>query len=675
MKKYLFSVFLILFLFRILPAANAIRLDSLLNEIPVLAPKPIHPRVEQIVTYLLSSQHYQKKQLDDSLSSQVFDNYLEILDGGKLYFLASDIASFEKYRYHFDEYLKRGYVKPAYDIYNVFSKRFAERYAYIIRRLNQPFDFTIDEYFSTDRESRRWVQTPAQLDSLWRLRLKNEALNLKLAGKKEEKIYQTLKKRYRRIFKRVRQTESEDVFQWFMNAFAECFDPHTTYLSPKVSEDFKIRMSLSLEGIGATLRTEDDYTLVVQIVPGGPADRSGLLHPNDRIIGVGQGDNGEIVDVIGWRIDDVVQLIRGKKGTKVRLQILPADAPEGSPPDTITIVRDKVRLADRAAKSDTLQIEIEGKQHTFGVIDIPDFYLDYEAMRRGDPDYASTSGDVRKLIRQLQGAGIEGLIIDLRNNGGGFLSEAIRLTGLFIPRGPVVQVKDTRGNIRVERDSDPEIVYQGPLIVLVNRFSASASEIFAGAIQDYQRGIIIGDQTFGKGTVQNMVKLKRFLPQTKEKLGQLKLTIAKFYRITGRSTQKVGVIPDIELPSKMAGLKIGERSEKNALQWDQIRPVDFVPFEPDLKDFIPRLRSRYLSRLNTAPELKYLQDEAENLKKERERKLLPLQATKREQLRAQAEKLKKRQKEIKEKLHLKNEDEIYITEAAHILNDYLKLRQ
>jgi len=389
---------------------------------------------------------------------------------------------------------------------------------------------------------------------------------------------------------------------------------------------------------------------------------------------VGQGDDGEIVDVIGWRIDDVVQLIRGKKGTKVRLQILPADAPEGSAPDTITIVRDKVRLSDRAAKSDTLQIEIDGEPHVFGVIDIPDFYLDYEAMRRGDVDYASTSGDVRKLIRQLEGAGIEGLIIDLRNNGGGFLSEAINLTGLFIPRGPVVQVKDTRDRIKVETDNDPELIYDGPLIVLVNRFSASASEIFAAAIQDYDRGIIIGDQTFGKGTVQNMVRLKRFMPQTKEKLGQLKLTIAKFYRITGKSTQRVGVIPDIELPSKMAGLEIGERSEKNALQWDQIFPVNFEPFDPKLEEYIPRLRSRYQARLNKAPELKYLQDEVENLKKERERKMLPLQEEKRKELRAKAEELKKRKKEIKEKLKLKDEDEIYITEAAHILNDYLRLR-
>ncbi len=655
-------------------AAPDIQQDSLLASIKQLSPKPIHPRVAQVVSYLLSHNHYHKKALDDSLSSQMFDNYLDILDGGKLYFLKSDIESFESYRYQLDDFLQRGSVNVAYEIYNTFALRSAERYLYIKKRLQQPFDFSVDESMLLNRDNRPWASTTAELDDVWRKRLKNDFLNLKLSGKKDDKIRETLQKRYRNIPKWLKQTESEDVFQRFMNALAECFDPHTAYMSPKISEDFKIRMSLSLEGIGASLRTEDDYTKVVAIIAGGPADRSGLLHANDRITGVGQGEDGELVDVIGWRIDDVVQLIRGPKGTTVRLQILPADAPAGSPPDTIKIVRDKVRLSDRAAKSDTLDIEYHGKKYRFGVIDIPDFYLDYDAMRKGDPDYASTSGDVRKLIGQLQGAGVDGIIIDLRNNGGGFLTEAINLSGLFIKTGPVVQVRDTRGRVKVERDMSPEIVYDGPLAILVNRFSASASEIFAAAMQDYARGIVVGDQSFGKGTVQNIIRLNRFFPRTAEKLGQIKMTIAKFYRINGGSTQNVGVIPDVAMPSRFAGLKIGERSEKNALRWDEIAPLDYRLYDPALPSYIPRLVNQHLARMHSDSTLKYLQEEVQNLQKERERKFLSLQGKKRKKLREKAEALKNKLKKAKKKDGKNKEEDIYLTEAARILSDYILIK-
>jgi len=648
--------------------------DSLLASIKPLAPEPIHPRVAQVVSYLLSHNHYHKKALDDSLSSEMFDNYLDILDHGKLYFLKSDIDHFEVYRYQLDDFLQRGSLNAAYEIYNTFALRYAERYLYIKKRLQQPFDFSIDESLLIDRENQPWASSPAELDDLWRKRLKNDFLNLKLSGKKPDKIRETLQKRYGNIPKWLKQTESEDVFQRFMNALAECFDPHTSYMSPKISEDFKIRMSLSLEGIGASLRTEGDYTKVVEVIAGGPADRSGLLHANDRITAVGQGEHGELTDVIGWRIDDVVQLIRGKKGTTVRLQILPADAPAGSPPDTIKLVRDKVLLSDRAAKSDTLDIKHHGKKFRYGVIDIPDFYLDYDAMRKGDPNYASTSGDVRKLIKQLQGAGVDGIIIDLRNNGGGFLTEAINLSGLFIKTGPVVQVRDTRGRVKVERDMSPEIAYDGPLAILVNRFSASASEIFAAAMQDYARGIIIGDQSFGKGTVQNIIRLNRFFPRTTEKLGQIKMTIAKFYRINGGSTQNVGVIPDISLPSRFAGLKIGERSEKNALRWDEIAPLDYRLYDPSLPSYIPRLVNQHLARMHSDSALKYLQEEVDNLRMERQRKYLSLEEKKRKKLREKAESLKNKLKKAKKKNGKNKEEDIYLTEAARILSDYILIR-
>ncbi len=671
--KYKISIFTILLALVIFKGGYATQSDSTALTFKPLTAKPIHHRVEQVISYLLSHNHYHHKEINDSLSSALFDNFLDILDGNRSYFLKSDIDQFEQYRYQLDDFLKAGNLSVAYEMFNRFGRRFAERQHYISERLKTPFDFTIDEYYRPDRSKEPWADNTVQLDSIWRKRLKNEALNLKLEGKKDDKIYETLQKRYHTIFKRVIQTESEDVFQWYMNAFAEIFDPHTSYMSPKLSDDFKIRMSLSLEGIGASLRTEDDYTKVVDIVPGGPAEKSGLLHPNDRITGVGQGDKGEIVDVIGWRIDDVVQLIRGPKGTKVRLQILRADATADTPPDTIEITRDKVRLKDRAAKSDTLEIKHNGMIYKYGVIDVPDFYLDYDAMRQGDPDYASTSRDVKKLIRQLQGAGVDGIIIDLRNNGGGFLSEAVNLTGLFIDSGPVVQVRNTRGAVSEERDRNQNIYYNGPLAVLVNHLSASASEIFAAAIQDYERGLIIGEQTYGKGTVQNIIRLNRFFPRSTEKLGQIKMTIAKFYRINGGSTQKRGVIPDLEIPSRLDGMKIGERSQKFALSWDEIEPADYHLYSTSLDPLIPRLRSIHQARIHKDPEFKILLEQIAQAKKEREKKLFSLQESKRREIRKKKDKLKDKLKALQKKDDRKKQTDLYLMETAHILSDYLKL--
>jgi len=651
--------------------ATALTNNDEQSALPKLEPLPIHPRVEQAVAFFLPKIHYKKQQIDDELSSQMFDFYLESLDPQKLYFLESDIKEFENYRYSLDDALRNGDLRTAFEIFNRFMNRFEERLTYVKKRLEKPFNFNAEDSFLIDRKDMPWPKTQEELDSLWSKRLKNEALSLKIAGKDWAAIKERLEKRYNNIEKQMRKTKSEDVFQIYMNAFTATFDPHTNYMSPKTSEDFKIRMSLSLEGIGASLRTEDDYTTVVEIIPGGPAARSGLLHPNDRIVAVGQGEKGEMVDVVGWRIDDVVQLIRGKKGTKVRLQIIPADASLSDPPVTITLVRDKIKLADRAAKSDTLEIEHNGQKFRIGVINIPDFYLDYEAMRQGKEDYASTSRDVERLLKELQGAQVDGVIIDLRRNGGGFLSEAVDLTGLFIEKGPVVQVRDSRGRVKVERDFDSKLVYDGPLAVLVDRFSASASEIFAAAIQDYQRGIIVGTQTFGKGTVQNMIPISRFFPHSKEKLGQIKLTIAKFYRITGGSTQNVGVLPDIRIPDRYEIMEIGERSEKNALLWDEIDPISFSSFDPDLKNVLPRLRNLHLMRAQSNEEYQLMLQQIERLKKEKERNVVSLNIEKRKEEREEREALKKKLKELHKKSGHDDREDFYLLETAHILGDYI----
>lgn len=639
-----------------------------------LVPQNNHHRVEQVIGALLSHSHYQKKAIDDSLSSHFFQNYLDALDGNHLYFTKSDVESFEKHRYLLDDYLQRGNLSLAYDMFNLFVQRFHERMDFVQQRLDRPFDFSKNEYLELDRSKLPWPATSAELDSVWRKRIKNDALKLKLAGKETDEISKTLKKRYKNMLLQVDKSESEDVFQIYMNALAETFDPHTSYMSPKTSDDFKIRMSHSLEGIGATLRTEDEYTKVVQIVPGGPADRSGLLHPNDRISAVGQGTDNELVDVIGWRIDDVVQLIRGPKDTRVQLQILKADAPVGSPPDTITILRDKVRLADRAATSDTLEIEQDGRMIKVGVIDIPDFYFDYEAMRKHDPDYASTTKDVKRLIGELQSAGVESIIIDLRNNGGGFLTEAINLTGLFIKDGPVVQVRQTNGQVEVDRDNDSRVYYEGPLAVLINRFSASASEIFAAAIQDYGRGLIIGNQSFGKGTVQNIVGLNRFFSGSQDKLGQLKLTIAKFYRVNGGSTQNVGVIPDVEFPSQYHDNEVGERNMPNALLWDEIGKLSYEKRELLSKELTKQLRDRHAARVSTNLRFRQLIDNFNYNQKKREQTRLSLNEEVRRQLRKEAEARKEAQKKEREANGIAEKDgDLYLTEAAFILDDFIRL--
>ena len=506
------------------------------------------------------------------MSSSILDEYLNNLDRNRSFFTAKDLQDFERYRYDFDDAIKEAHLAPAFEIFRVYRQRISERIKYAINELEKDFNFSKDEHYLFDRSDSPWVQNTTELDILWGKRVKNDVLNLLLADEEIDTAREMLKKRYQRIESSVFQLNSNDVFQSFINAYTKTIEPHTAYFSPRASENFDISMRLSLEGIGAVLSTDNDYTLVQRIIKGGPADKSGLLHAKDRITGVGQGENGEIIDVIGWRLDDVVDLIRGPKDTVLRLKILPKSAGLDVPGKTITLTRNKIKLEDQAAQSSIIDIPSTGKH--IGVIDIPTFYADFSAQAKGEKNFRSTSRDTKKLLTELLKQGVDGIIIDLRDNGGGSLPEALSLTGLFIEEGPIVQTKDASGQIVVNHDPDISLFYGGPLAVLVDRHSASASEIFAGAIQDYQRGIIVGEPTFGKGTVQSIVDLNRFIKSSDDH-GKLKATIAQFFRISGGSTQNRGIIPDIEYPTVTDIEDYGERSLKNSLPWDSVKPTQY----------------------------------------------------------------------------------------------------
>lgn len=564
-----------------------------------LQPSQQHVQLDKTIANLLAHYHYRQSDLDVEQSSAIFDAYLDALDYNRSFFLASDIEHFNRYRHELHNYLKDGILEPAYSIFNTYQRRMAERTARIKTQLQREIRFDVDETYDLAPESRSWARNRTELDEIWRKRLKHEILQLMLAGQSLDDAKDTLVQRYEGRLRRTNQQHSEDVFQLYMNAVATSFDPHTSYFSPSASENFNIQMSLSLEGIGTVLRMEEEQIRVVELVPGGPAALSGQLHPDDVIIGVGQGQDGEIVDVIGWRLDDVVDLIRGRRGTTVQLKILPSHAGSGGPPQTLSLVRDRIKLEKQAASSEVRSLEHQGRIQRIGIITIPTFYSDFAAAQRGDRDYRSTTRDVRRLVSELKRQDIDGLVIDLRQNGGGSLQEAIELTGLFIHGGPVVQVRNARGQINIEQDDSSELVYDGPLAVLVDRFSASASEIFAGAIQDYGRGLVLGNPTFGKGTVQTLVDLNdlnRFMPRNSDQLGQLKLTIAKFYRISGGSTQHRGVVPDIEFPSAVDSQAVGESAQPYALPWDEIRSLDYR-YSSVLDTLLPELYQHHAQRI------------------------------------------------------------------------------
>jgi carboxyl-terminal processing protease len=564
-----------------------------------LKPESEHAEIVKSIVYKLKYHHYEKVKLNDQLSEMVYDTYLSDLDPSRLYFLQSDIDTFAPYRQQIDDFMRKSDLHLAYQIFNQYQQRVIERMIFTLNYIDKDAkkaDFTKDEYFETDREDVPWPQTIKQQNELWRKRLKNEMLNLVLSGKKMKDIIPLLQKRYRSQLNRASQTNSEDAFRIYMNSMTQVYDPHTQYFSPSASENFNIQMSLSLEGIGAVLQRENEFTKVLRLVPAGPADKAGELQPGDRIVGVGQGNEDDIVDVIGWRLDEVVHLIRGPKGTVVYLRIIPANAADDQTTSVIKITRDKVKLEEQAAHKKVVPITRNNKTYNIGVIDIPTFYLDFKAYHGGESDYKSTSRDVNRLINELDNEHISGLIIDLRDNGGGALQEANALTGHFIRKGPIVQVRESNGRVTCYYDRHPDIVYDGPLLVMMNRMSASASEIFSGAIQDYHRGVIVGTQSFGKGTVQSLLDLQQ---------GQLKITHAKFYRISGKSTQYQGIIPDISFPPIYNPEKIGESTLPYAMKCDTITPADYSTYQIK-PQMIDTLKSNHETRIKDNVEFEYL---------------------------------------------------------------------
>ncbi|MEM9340857.1 MAG: carboxy terminal-processing peptidase [Bacteroidota bacterium] len=599
--------------------------EELSDTLKILEPKPEHASEAFVITNLLKRYHYRKLPLSDSISSVIFDNYFASLDPNKAYFFEEDLQKFEHLRNELDDEIPAGDLDFAYHVFELYRERALERIDYVFSILETEFDFSVDESYNFDRTDEDWPSTEKGRDDIWRKIIKSQALTYKLAGNDWDKIVESLTKRYQRIKKAIYQYNSEDVFQSYMNAYTNAYDPHTDYFSPPDAENFQIEMGLSLEGIGARLMQNLDYTQVADIIPGGPAYKSKEILKDDRIIGVAQGDEGEFVDVIGWRLDDVVSKIRGPKGSVVRLQILKASDGVNGMPDTLRLVRDKIKLESQAAKSELIPITEGNTTYNLGVITVPSFYLNFDDLNAGVQDYRSTTRDVKKLIDELKEQGMNGLMIDLRFNGGGSLQEAIEMTGLFIPDGPVVQVRNTDQSVDKMEDKDGgEVFYDGPLAVLVNRGSASASEIFSGAIQDYKRGVIIGESTFGKGTVQNVIDLDRYIRNPDMKLGQLKMTLAKFYRITGSSNQRIGIAPDVQFPSVYDAEDFGEASRPNALPWDEIENAKFKTTNNIDSKLVDKLNELYRIHLNSDPDLKKLVKEIEEAKQVRSESMVSL---------------------------------------------------
>ncbi len=559
-----------------------------------LFPEQKHAKTVLVINKVLERYHYRRLVLDDQFAEAILENYLAALDPNRFFFLARDIERFERNRHRLDDDVRRGDVSAAFDMFRLYRIRVEHRVNQALSLLDQPFDFSARETYHFDRSEETWAASDEELDDIWRRRVKNDALSLRLAGKDDAGVREQLRKRYEGLGRRVAQFTDDDVFEMFVNAFAQALEPHTSFMSPSSSENFDISMRLSLEGIGAVLRGENDMTVIQRTIPGGPAEESGHLHSGDRIVGVGQGDDGVIEDVIGWRLQDVVGMIRGPKSTIVRLLILPRSAGVEGPTREVTLVRNEIKLEDQAAQARVIDDLANAPGLRIGVIEIPAFYRDFQAESEGSSDFRSTTRDVRILIQDLTRQGIDGLVIDLRGNGGGSLTEATDLTGLFIDKGPIVQVKDSSGRVEVEVDADAGVAYSGPLAVLVDRDSASASEIFAGAIQDYGRGLVIGEPTFGKGTVQTLIDLGRYVPGSEGDLGRLRLTMAQFYRISGGSTQLRGVEPDVALPTATDTSDHGERALDNALPWTRIEAVDYASLT---RGRIQQIRERSAERV------------------------------------------------------------------------------
>ena len=648
------------------------------------------------ITELLKRHHYSKDVGNQDRSSKMYEGYLKMLDPARMYFTQEDLGEFKPWKKNFANKLREGDLEPGYFMYKRQLTRLDQYLTFALAKLAKgvdSIDFTLDESLETDREKAPWAKNEAELQELWRKRLKDEVLRLKLASKEPKAIEELLTKRYKNQQKRLQQTRSEDVFQTYVNSFSQTYDPHTNYLSPDNAENFDINMSLSLEGIGAVLQGDNEHVKIVRLVPSGPADKSKQLAPADKIIGVAQG-NKEMVDVIGWRLDEVVKLIRGKKGSTVRLEVIPAsNAPNDLSSKTVTIVRESVKLEEQAAQKSILNLEHEGKPFKLGIIEIPAFYIDFKAYRAGDPNYKSTTRDVRKLLAELQQEQVDGLVIDLRNNGGGSLQEATELSSLFIPQGPSVLVRNNDGRVDVLEDDNKGVFYQGPMAVLVNRLSASASEIFAGAIQDYHRGLIIGGQTFGKGTVQTIQPLNH---------GELKFTIAKFYRVSGQSTQHQGVLPDISYPAEYNTKEIGESALPEAMSWDSIKPA-INPGPDPFKPYLKTLEKRHAQRTKHNPDFVFsherlvlskalMKDTVVSLNEEKRRaeqdKIDQQQLAMENKRRLakgekamQLKELKKEDEDLAAELEKEKENkqkpekDAFLVETGHILLDWLSLHQ
>jgi carboxyl-terminal processing protease len=647
------------------------------------APTERQAKVARLVSSMFERSHYRQAPVNDPVSSLVLDRYLESLDGSHSYFLASDLAEFEKYRYQLDDAITTGKLDPAFAIFNRFQQRNRERMAFALDLLKQEPDFTVDERFEFDREHAPWATDRAQLDELWRKRVKNDVLSLMLTDKTWPEARDILQKRYERVAKRSEQVTSDDVFENFMNAFAHVFDPHSSYFSPRNSEEYRIQMSLSYEGIGASLQMVDDYVTIMEILPGGSAQSTGEVKANDRILAVGQGKSGDMVDVVGWRLDDVVQLIRGPVGTSVRLTIQPSNAPPGAQERVVVLPRAKITLEAQASKKELRKVRRGDQELKIGVITVPSFYQDYNARAAGDNDYRSTTRDVRKLIEQFKAeGGVDGLVLDLRENGGGHLSEAIGLVNLFVPKGPVVQLRETGGKVEVLQSEDEGVAYDGPLTILVDRFSASASEIFAAAMQDYGRGLVIGQETYGKGSVQNLYPLDRYALGQDPGYGQLTVTIGMYYRVTGDSTQNRGVAPDLLLPSAISPDEVGESSRDGSLPWNRIRGTDFKR-ESGFAPLLPELQRDHDARVATDPDFQYALAEIgaiEQMRKEKsvslnlaQRKAEREQHTRDQLARENARRAAHGEPALKAATEIKDPPDAILSEAAQVTADLSQL--
>ncbi|NEZ02725.1 tail-specific protease [Wenzhouxiangella sp. XN201] len=670
------------------------RPDSMASAAPAeptrLEPEAKHRFASRLASRFMTSYHYRSPDMDEAFSERVFNQYLSALDPNRMYFTAADIEKLSEYRPHMANAIKSADLEPAYEVFNLYVERVDERTAHALSLLEDRFDFTVDEDYHFDRSEDPWAEDSQELDEIWRKRVKNDWLRLKLADQEEDEIVETLSERYENLRRRIHEFNSEEVFSFFMNAFTRSIEPHSSYMSPRTSENFEISMRLSLDGIGAMLQRETEYTTVVEVVPGGPAELDGQLKEGDRIVAVGQGDDEEMVDVVGWRLDDVVDLIRGERDTVVRLEILPADTGLSGPSEQIRLVRDEVKLEEQAASKEIIEVPAGDETRRIGVVRVPVFYVDFEGRSRNQPNYRSSTRDVRRLVNELKDENIDGLLVDLRGNGGGALVEATTMTGLFIDTGPIVQVRDSRGHVKLETDNEPGMAWEGPLAVLVDRRSASASEIFAAAIQDYGRGVIIGEPTFGKGTVQNLIDLDNMARSEDTQLGQLKLTMAQFYRVAGGSTQNKGVVPDIRLPTPGDPEEYGESALDFAMPWAEIDATDYTPVA-DLEPLVELARHRHEMRLESDEELVELLKDMSEWEKDSERDSISLlESVRREEMDEAEERRSDQFAGADEELlgdevdsdeadadadesEEEEEPDVYLTETTRILSDLIGL--